>query len=196
MPGQSFTLTFFPPVSSLRGAHCPCCVSCEQRGSYCSFAHGKVELRNKTRKFADASVADSMAPILPMRLSGDVRGDGGSRFSHFRSTRGRVTVGGPVNRGEGFNHGEGGGRGILDRERRFSAPERLLGEHMPSEADVVNTSPAERARRRTIATQHNTPDRNFEVLPTPTTTLSTPHALPPMSLTVSLPSSVSCSNGC
>jgi hypothetical protein len=128
-----------------------------QRGAYCSFAHGKTELRHKNRKFADMSVSDIDAPI--QQLSGDVRnsagGGGGQlsaaqRFSHFnRSHKPRPIppavaairrAAAAAGAGRGQLGDDGGGRGILDRERRYSAPERLIAEERKQEAAAAGRS--------------------------------------------------------
>ena len=100
------------------------------------------------------SVDDPNAPVVPIQLSGlsgDVRNEG--RFSHFRSSKPRALGFGAVPRRSALVPE---GRGILDRERRFSAPGRLVepqqSEQQRESDDALNavTSPAERARQRSL----------------------------------------------
>ena len=103
-----------------------CAVVVLQRGSYCSFAHGKSELRHKNRKFADLSCKELNAPIIQLSHShgGDSRND--AAFAHFRQ-RARAQLPQPVRREAETNAAS---YGFGDRERRYSAPDRILRERI------------------------------------------------------------------
>ena len=100
-----------------------------QRGNYCSFAHGQVELRHKNRKFADLSCKELIAPIMSLSTTGAGGARNEAAFAHFRQRPVRSQMPRPVRRepSSRATHAYGS---FGERERRYSAPERILRERM------------------------------------------------------------------
>ena len=122
MPSLPLTAFLFRPA--------PRCALLSKRGGYCSFAHGKCELRHKNRKFADLSCKELVAPIIQLTRSGDARNE--AAFAHFRQ-RVRAQMPQPLRRDAAIGSASYGFGG--ERERRYSAPERSIRERLAEECN-------------------------------------------------------------
>ena len=127
---------------------------CCQRGAYCSFAHGKHELRHKNRKFADLSCKELNAPIMSLSHTADTRSD--ATFAHFRQ-RARAQMPQPVRR-DASGHAAASGFG--ERVRRYSAPDRIIREKVAEEGGPARrTSDDDIDERIKVTNQHTSTHR-------------------------------------
>jgi len=100
-----------------------------QRGNYCSFAHGKHELRHKNRRFADLSCKELNAPIMSLKNTAGNTRSSDATFANFRQ-RARAQMPQPLRRDVGATAAT---YGFGDRERRYSAPDRIMRERLAEE---------------------------------------------------------------